>query len=258
MGAGTACRRLSRAPGVPCGAGDEAVREVGHDADAVGARGGCGAGGRAGGCAGSGGDVRRPVVRRAGGRRRQPGVGAVHGRFRARYARAGVLRLHQRVPGSADLPARPLEGGARESPARLGPVGDLAADRPAAAKISRVVLWRWGQVLRTDPETPGTSPTTGTSCRDRHQQQHRTRVLPDPGRPAPSCETGSTHAMSAASRVQYDLNTPVRAMRRLLQPSAVEELPDGGQGGSLRRLSAGQPEHLGLGRHDPRRRRRRA
>jgi hypothetical protein len=78
---------------------------------------------------------------------------------------------------------------------------------PAGTKISRVVLWRWGQVLRTDPEFAGDvtddwdilagSDTTNSIGLE---------FCPIP-EGQPECDTGSSVPMSAASRVQYDLNT---------------------------------------------------
>jgi hypothetical protein len=81
-------------------------------------------------------------------------------------------------------------------------------DAPAPLRISRIVLWRWGQVLRDDPETAGDVTDdwdllAGTDTSNTLGLEH----CPIP-EGQPSCETGSSAKMSAASRVQYDVNTP--------------------------------------------------
>jgi hypothetical protein len=81
-------------------------------------------------------------------------------------------------------------------------------DAPAPLRISRVVLWRWGQVFRDDPEYSGDVTDdwdllAGTDTSHTIGLEH----CPIP-EGQPSCETGSPIKMSAASRVQYDVNTP--------------------------------------------------
>lgn len=81
-------------------------------------------------------------------------------------------------------------------------------DAPAPLRISRVVLWRWGQVQRDDPEYSGDVTDdwdllAGTDTSNTIGLEH----CPIQEGQA-SCETGSPNRMSAASRVQYDVNTP--------------------------------------------------
>ena len=79
---------------------------------------------------------------------------------------------------------------------------------PAPLRISRVVLWRWGQVLRDDPEYSGDVTDdwdllAGTDTSNTLGLEH-CPIAADQA----VCETGSSVKMSAASRVQYDVNTP--------------------------------------------------
>ena len=166
VGAGTACRRLSRAPGVPCGAGDEAVREVGHDAHAVGARGGCGAGGRPGGRAGSGGDVRRRGVRCARRARRQQRVdrtvraldGAPTSEDAANYQLVGSCA------SPTGLIAQPVVG----RRARWGTWAEFGFAAPANTAISKVpsvAAWPRGCRRAMIPTLRRTTPGGGRSSR---------------------------------------------------------------------------------------------
>jgi len=79
---------------------------------------------------------------------------------------------------------------------------------PAPLRISRVVLWRWGQVLRDDPEYSGDVTDdwdllAGTDTSNTLGLEH-CPIAADQA----VCETGASVKMSAASRVQYDVNTP--------------------------------------------------
>jgi hypothetical protein len=78
---------------------------------------------------------------------------------------------------------------------------------PDGTRISRIVLWRWGQVLRDDPEYAGDM----TDDWDILATNDLSNAIGLEACPVPDgqteCDTGSSTRMSPQSRVQYELNT---------------------------------------------------
>jgi hypothetical protein len=104
---------------------------------------------------------------------------------------------------------------------------------PAGTKISRVVLWRWGQVLRTDPEYSG-DVTDDWEILAGTDTTNSVGLESCPIAPAASsCETGSRTPMSAASRVQYDLNTQFVRWGVYCNPQRLKNCQTAVQSGDL-------------------------
>src|SRR4051812_6721932 len=104
---------------------------------------------------------------------------------------------------------------------------------PAGTKISRLVLWRWGQVLRTDAEYSG-DPTDDWDILATNDIGNGIGLeacpIPDG---QPSCETGSSTRMSPQSRVQYELNTEYVRWGVICNPSVLSNCQTAASGGAL-------------------------
>jgi hypothetical protein len=103
---------------------------------------------------------------------------------------------------------------------------------PAGTKISRVVLWRWGQVLRTDPEFAGDVTDDWDILATTDLGNIGLEYCPIP-EGQPSCETGSRDPMSAASRAQYDVNTSFIRWGVICNPQRLKNCQTAAQGGDL-------------------------
>jgi hypothetical protein len=106
---------------------------------------------------------------------------------------------------------------------------------PGDTRISRIVLWRWGQVLRDDPEYAGdVTDDWDVMAANDLGNAIGLEACPIPDG-QPSCETGSSTRMSAQSRVQYDLNTQYVRWGVVCNPQRLKNCQTavGANGGAL-------------------------